>query len=185
MPPKASPPQEVQLKNEHFQAILQLIHNTCLGFERTPATFSKMNEEDLRDVILSSLNGVFEGDAHGEAFSKQGKTDIYLKVSKGGVFIAECKFWEGKKTLEEAVLQIFDYLTWRQSHGVIILFSRNREFTTVLETVKVAIPTLPMYAKSVEQVSAAHFKAIHHLKEDEKKLIEIHYLIYNLYSAKP
>jgi len=94
-----------------------------------------MGEEDLRDVILSSLNGVFEGDAHGEAFSKQGKTDIDLKITKGGVFIAECKFWDGKKTLEEAVSQVLDYLTWRQSHGLIILFSRNQGFTSVLRKV--------------------------------------------------
>lgn len=95
MPPRPTQPEEIRLKEAQFKATLRLINHTCLAFERTPTTFLKLEEEDLRDIILSSLNGVFEGDAHGEAFSKLGKTDIYLKVSKGGVFIAECKFWQG------------------------------------------------------------------------------------------
>lgn len=184
IPPIPSQPEEMHLKEAEFKAILQLINNTCLGFERTPATFSKMEEEDLRDIILSSLNGVFEGDAHGEAFSKLGKTDIYLKVSKGGVFIAECKFWEGPRTVEQALSQILDYLTWRQSYGVVILFSRNRGFSDVVDTIKEIIPSLPMYVKGFNQVGDTHFQGIHHLKEDEKKLLEIHYLAYNLYCEK-
>ena len=128
MPPKATPPIELQLERDKFDGILELIDNCCRMFERTPATFSKMEEEELRDVILSNLNGVFEGNAVGEAFSKLGKTDIYLKVAKGGVFIAECKYWKGPKTVEETVAQILDYLTWRHSYGVVILFSRNKGF---------------------------------------------------------
>lgn len=128
IPPKASQPEELQLRKEQFDAILGLINNTCLGFEITPSTFSKLQEEDLRDIILSNLNGVFEGEAHGEVFSRFGKTDIYLMVSKGGIFIAECKIWDGQKSIGDAVLQILNYLTWRNSHGLVILFSRNKGF---------------------------------------------------------
>lgn len=41
-----------------------------------------MGEEALRDVLLVSLNSIFEGKATGETFSKRGKTDIYLNINK-------------------------------------------------------------------------------------------------------
>ena len=116
-------------------------------FERTPLTFSKLEEEELRNVILSHLNGVFDGNAVGEAFSKRGKTDIYLPINKGAVFIAECKYWKGAKTLESAVKQILGYLTWRNSFGVIILFSNRKSFTNILSTVDENISKFKLLCK--------------------------------------
>ena len=184
MPPKATPPIELQLERDKFDGILELIDNCCRMFERTPATFSKMEEEELRDVILSNLNGVFEGNAVGEAFSKLGKTDIYLKVAKGGVFIAECKYWKGPKTVEETVAQILDYLTWRHSYGVVILFSRNKGFSPVIQSLSEMIVKVPSYVKGFKKLEDTHFKAQHHLPEDDKKLVEIHFMVYNLYAER-
>ena len=62
-------------------------------------------------------------------FSNRGKTDIYLDLSDGAVFIAECKIWRGPSVIVEAVKQILGYLTWKDAYGVIILFSRNKEFS--------------------------------------------------------
>jgi hypothetical protein len=180
-PPQSSPPKEYILEREKFNAILNLIDNSCRMFERTPLTFSKLEEEELRNVILSHLNGVFEGNAVGEAFSKKGKTDIYLPVNKGAVFIAECKYWKGAKTLESAVKQILGYLTWRNSFGVLILFSNRKNFTDILATVDENISKLNSYVRGKEKIAANHIKAYHCLPEDEKKLIEMHYLVYNLY----
>ena len=184
IPPKATPPIEFQLERDRFSAILDLINNCCRMFERTPTTFSKMEEEQLRDVILSNLNGVFEGDAIGEAFSKLGKTDIYLKVARGGIFIAECKYWRGPKTIKETVAQILDYLTWRHSYGVVILFSRNKGFSAVIESLSEMVVKVPSYVKGFEKVGETHFRAQYHLPEDDKKLIEIHFIIYNLYAER-
>lgn len=184
MPPKATPPVELHLELDKFNAILTLIDNCCRMFERTPSTYSQMEEEQLRNVILSSLNAVFEGDAMGEAFSKLGKTDILLKVSKGGIFIAECKYWKGAKTVEDSVDQILDYLTWRHSYGLVILFSKNKGFSGVIESLSDAIPKLRTYVKGMEKVEDTHFKAEHHLPEDDKKIVELHYLVYNLYARR-
>lgn len=181
IPPKAHQPIEYILELNKFNAILNLIDNSCRLFERTPLTFSKLEEEELRNVILSNLNGVFEGSAVGEAFSKKGKTDIYLPINKGGVFIAECKNWEGPKTLEHAIQQILGYLTWRNSYGVLILFSKRKNFTDVLKTIDSKISEISSYAKGKEKIGQNHIKTLHYLPEDEKKLIEIHCLTYNLY----
>jgi hypothetical protein len=184
MPPKTTSQVEFCLKSNEFNAIIELIDNCCKMFERTPATFSKMEEEELRDVMLSSLNGVFEGDAVGEAFSKFGKTDIYLKVNKGHVFIAECKYWKGPITLEGSIAQILNYLTWRHSYGVVIMFSRNKGFSDVIESLFGTIPKVASYVKGLEKLEDTHYKALHHLPDDDRKLVELHYLIYNLYAEK-
>jgi hypothetical protein len=43
------------------------------------------------------------------------------------------------------------------------------------------IDELPSYANGTEKLTSSHFRAFHYLPEDNKKLIEIHYLVYNLY----
>lgn len=181
MPPKVTPPVEFQLERDKFHSILELIDNCCRMFERTPPTFSKMKEEELRNVILSNLNGVFEGGAVGEAFSKLGKTDIYLNIEKGQIFVAECKYWKGPKTIEESAKQILNYLTWRNSYGVVVLFSRNKGFSDVIDAVSKEIERTSNYVKGFEKMDETHFRARHSLPEDDKKLIEIHFVVYNLY----
>jgi hypothetical protein len=154
--------------------------SSCGQFERTPSTFTKLDEEELRNVILSNLNSRYEIEAVGEAFSKRGKTDIYLRVQEGGVFVAECKNWAGAKTIEEAVNQILNYLTWRDSYGVVIVFSRRKAFTKVLETAATHILQLPSYKDAFKKIDDSHFSGWFALPEDEHKLVELHFIIYNL-----
>ena len=49
------------LDAERFGAIMELLESQCQQFERTPQAFSELQEEGLRDIVLSSLNAVFEG----------------------------------------------------------------------------------------------------------------------------
>ena len=74
--------------------IIKLIDNQCLQFEKTPKTYNKFDEPNLRDLILANLNSVFEGKATGETFNSNGKTDIYLNIDKGNILVAECKNME-------------------------------------------------------------------------------------------
>jgi len=164
-----------------FRAVLELIDSSCRQFERTPSTFAGLHEEQLRDVILTNLNGVFEGEAVGEAFSKGGKTDIYLRFSKGTVFVAECKYWRGPRSLLEVVDQLLNRLTWHESYGVVILFSRNKGFTKVLHAVSEVIPRIPTYAEGLAKTEGNHFTAWCHLPEDADKRISVHVLVFNLW----
>ena len=77
--------------------------------------------------------------ATGEAFSKSGKTDILLRVRDGVVLVAECKFWHGAKKYGETIDQLFGYLTWRQTYGIVITFSKNKGLTGVAEAAKEAV----------------------------------------------
>lgn len=175
----AKAPEKSEVLGEKFYAILELIKGSCGQFERTPLTFAKLDEEELRNVILSNLNSGYEIEALGEAFCKRGKTDIYLSV-ESGVFVAECKNWAGPKTIDEAVIQILSYLTWRDSYGVVVIFSQRKGFSKVLEAAANHILRLPSYVKGFKKLEASHFSGSFALPEDERKLVELHFMIYNL-----
>jgi hypothetical protein len=169
-----------RLKPEEFQTILDVIEGQGATFERTPQTVAKLDEEDIRNLILSSLNAVFNLGAVGEAFSKRGKTDIYLVVPEGGIFIAECKIWYGPRTVAEAVGQILGYLTWRDAFGVVLVFSRNKGFSSVLGAIPEAINDIPSLRGDLYTVDEHHWLARHTLPGDESQTVEIHYLAYNI-----
>jgi hypothetical protein len=129
------------------------------------------------------LNSIFEGSASGETFSKIGKTDIYLNVSKGQIMIFECKFWHGQKAYESSMNQLFDYLTWRENFGIIITFNRdNMNFSDIIETAKTATCIHRTYvAKSLNPIEKTHFSSLHKFPQDDKKKVEIHHLFFSIF----
>jgi hypothetical protein len=171
-----------RLKPEEFQPILDVIEGQGATFERTPQTAAKLDEEDIRNLVLSSLNAVFSLGAVGEAFSKQGKTDIYLVVPEGGIFIAECKIWRGAHMIGEAVGQILSYLTWREAYGVVLLFSRNKGFSGVLGAIRAAIKDIGSLRGELHRVDDHHWFARHTLPGDGSETVEIHYIVYNIWA---
>lgn len=173
-----------RLKPEEFQIILDVIEGQAITFERTPQTVTKLEEEDIRNLILSSLNAVLNLGAIGEAFSNRGKTDIYLVVPEGGIFIAECKIWYGPHSIAEAVGQILGYLTWRDAYGVVLLFSRNKGFSNMLSAIPQAIEDINSLRGEFHQVDDHHWLARHTLPGDESQTVEIHYLVYNIYAEE-
>lgn len=178
--PRAESKQIPRLASSTFDTILEVIEGHALTFERIPQTVSKLGEEDIRNLILATLNGTLNLGALGEAFSKQGKTDIYMVVPEGGIFIAECKIWQGQHVIGEALGQILGYLTWRDAYGVVLLFSRNKGFSGVLDAVPAAIKDTPSLRGDVSQVDKHHWSARHVLAGDEQQTIEIHYMVYNI-----
>lgn len=171
-----------RLKPDEFQPILDVIEAQGATFERTPQTVAKLDEQDIRNLVLSSLNASFNLGALGEAFSNRGKTDIYLAVPEGGIFIAECKIWGGPHTIDEAVKQILDYLIWRDAYGLVLVFSRNKEFSKVLNAIPEAIKGLVSMRGELHQIDEHHCSARHALPADDYHTVEVHYLVYNVYA---
>jgi hypothetical protein len=120
------------LPEEEYENILKITHGMSLMIERSPRAFSKMQETELRDIILVQLNGHYEGNASGETFNGNGKTDILIRYNNTNVFIAECKFWTGKKGLAEAIDQLLGYTTWRDTKTSVILFHKGNNLSKVL-----------------------------------------------------
>lgn len=185
VPPTPRAQQRPLLERDKFDAIIELIDNQCRAFERTPAAYKIMTEEMLRDVILSSLNGVFAGAATGEAFQGLGKTDIHLRISQGEVFICELKVWRGPATLAEVVKQLLERLTWRDAYGVAIVISRNADFTGVLRSIENLLPQLPeIRPGSLRELGENAFVTRFSLPSDPLRQVEIHVRAYNIYTSR-
>ena len=122
---------EPALEVEHYEHILGVISNMVLVMERSPHAFAQMGEEDLRTHILVQLNGHYEGQATGETFNYEGKTDILIRVEGRNVFIAECKFWKGAEVFKETIDQLLRYTAWRDTKTAIIIFNRNKNLSAV------------------------------------------------------
>ena len=91
-----------------------------------------MREEDLRQHFLVQLNGQYEGQASGETFNFEGKTDILIRAEGRNVFIAESKFWRGPESLRETIDQLLGYASWRDTKTAILIFNRQKNFSEVL-----------------------------------------------------
>jgi len=102
-----------------------------------------------------------------------GKTDILVKYTDGtNLFVAECKFWKGEVMLHQTIDQLFErYLTWRDSKKTIILFVKNKDFSSVLSTIEEAIPKHQYYVRSAGARGESSFSYVFHFPTDKGKII--------------
>lgn len=126
---------EPTLSKKEYENILEVVYDMALVIERNPQTFSELNEEGIRNLFLMMLNSHFKGQATGETFNYKGKTDILIRYEGKNAFIAECKFWRGKKRLIDAIDQLLKYISWRDTKTAILIFNKNIDFSTVLEKI--------------------------------------------------
>jgi hypothetical protein len=119
------------LGDNEYEVVLKTLRDSSMALERNPQSFRDADEETIRDHLIVPLNGLFHGQATAETFNGNGKTDILLRSEGKNVFIAECKFWNGPAAFDEAVDQLFNYLTWRDCKCAILVFNRNRDSTAV------------------------------------------------------
>lgn len=108
-----------------YQDILDAVRAWATSLERTPGTAAKLDEEELRDLLLGNLNTYWQGGAGGELFNGSGKTDILIRHGDRNAFIAECKIWRGPKGVADALDQLLSYLVWRDSKSALIMFIKT------------------------------------------------------------
>jgi len=139
------------MSQKMYTDILKVVYDAGKSMEKKPALYLDKDEEGLRDLFLFILETRYVGiTATGETFNKKGKTDIILKYSADNtnLFVAECKFWKGPSEFQQAINQLFDrYLTWRDSKVALMFFVQNKDFSKVLETVKIEAKKHPYYKK--------------------------------------
>ena len=113
-----------------YSDILSSIIHTASYMENHVGTFSYMEEEHIRDHILSMLNGMLSIRATGETFNGNGKTDILYPYKEKNLFIAECKVWHGQSEFLKAIEQLEGYLGWNDAKTALLIFYRNKESMT-------------------------------------------------------
>lgn len=136
---------EWTLADEQYEQALALLANYRNGFERNPSLTADAGEDQLRDLLLFNLNGHFHGQAVGEAFNRNGKTDILIRVDNRNVFIAECKIWDGPSKFREAIDQLLSYLVWRDTKAALLIFVRSSDLTGITAKAIEAITSHPNF----------------------------------------
>lgn len=118
---------EPVLADAVFHDVLDVVRSWAASLERTPMTTAKLDEEELRDLLLGTLNGYWRGAAGGELFNGRGKTDILIREGDRNAFIAECKIWRGPQGVADALNQLLSYLVWRDSKAALVMFIKTAD----------------------------------------------------------
>ncbi|MDD5242434.1 MAG: hypothetical protein PHU49_00310 [Syntrophorhabdaceae bacterium] len=168
----------------NYEAILKIIADMVLVMERSPKAFQDMHEEDFRQHFLVQLNGHFEGAATGETFNYEGKTDILIRVNGKNIFIAECMFWKGEKSLLDKIDQLLGYASWRDTKTAVLVFNRNVNFSKVIEGIPETVKKHSNYKKSLEYKSETGFRFILHHKDDKNRELTLTVLGFNVPSGR-
>lgn len=129
-----------------YQDVLRAVRAWANSLERTPGTAAKLNEEEVRDLLLGNLNTYWQGAAGGELSNGSGKTDILIRHGDRNAFIAECKLWHGPKAVADALDQLLGYLVWRDPKAALVMFIKTKDPATTIEKLHAAVEAHPSYA---------------------------------------
>lgn len=162
---------EPTLDMQEYENILSVMSNMVMVMERSPMAFKDMKEEDIRQHFLVQLNGQYEGQATGETFNYEGKTDILIRAEGKNIFIAECKFWKGAKAFTETIDQLFGYTTWRDTKTAILVFNRNKNFSEVVSQIPDLVKQYPYYKRQLPYISETGFRFVLHHRDDKNREI--------------
>lgn len=171
LPPASAAPfkPEPQLSDADYEHILGVIGNMAHVMERSPSAFATMDEEDLRTHFLVQLNGHYEGQATGETFNYEGKTDILIRSDGKSIFIGECKYWGGPKKFTETIDQLLGYSSWRDTKVAVIVFSRNKDFTNVVSSMDQTAKEHPNFKRDLGKKSETSFRYVFAHRNDPNR----------------
>ena len=171
---------EPALGVDDYEHILSILSNMAAVMEHSPRAFKDMGEEDLRTHFLVQLNGQYEGQATGETFNYEGKTDILVKEDGKNIFVAECKFWTGPAGLTKALDQLLGYTAWRDTKTAILVFNRDRNTSIVLEGVSKTVQEHPNYKAERETELETEFRYIFGHRDDTNREITVTILVFDV-----
>lgn len=175
---------EPTLPEEEYAFILSILKNMVQVMERSPHAFEKMGEEDLRTHFLVQLNAQYEGQATGETFNFQGKTDVLIRAEGRNVFIAECSFWGGEKKLLEQIDQLLSYLSWRDTKTALLIFNRNANFSDVLSKIAAAVPKHPCFKKALGKTDDSSFRYLFGQPNDRNRELTLTVMAFDIPEGK-
>jgi hypothetical protein len=163
---------------------LLVLRHEGISFERTPTTYAVHDEEELRDILLAHLNSYFKGQATGETFRKNGKTDICIEFENRAAFVAECKLWRGNQAVIEAINQLLGYLTWRDVKAALIIFNKDvAGFKQIQDKVLNILREHPNCVRAEFLPGTSEWRMILRSREDAERLITLRVLLFNLYTT--
>ena len=170
---------EPTLDEEIYRSIIRICREVGIEMERHPSIYAGKDEEMLRDHFLMVLSTHFES-ATGETFNRSGKTDVLIKHEKSNVFVGECKFWRGEKSLTKTIDQLLGYLTWRDSKAAILMFIPNKQLDPVLEQITPIVEQHKCHIKTFESQNQGCSEFKLHLLDDATRTVSLTVLCFHI-----
>ncbi len=162
-----------------YEEILNTMEKMSSVIEQSPNVYSKMGEEEIRNIFLVGLNDQY-GEAGGETFNYQGKTDILIKNNGGNVFVAECKFWKGEQVFLDTISQLLGYTTWRDTKTAILVFNKNKNLSQVLAQITSTAQKHKNYKKEQNISGETKFRFVFTLPQDSNREVIITILVFDI-----
>lgn len=162
---------EPAIEHQAYEDILSMLRGMSVTMERCPAAFRGLEEEHLRMFFLATLNAQFDGAATGETFNSEGKTDILIRIEGRNLFIGECKFWKGPSGFAETIDQVLGYAQWRDCKLAILVFNKNKDFTSVLTKIRETTKAHPSFRREVSTGDQTSFRcAVRHRDDPDREM---------------
>ena len=182
-PSTAGTSPEPGISDDDYELILKVIGHQGRAYEKTPRTFSRLNEENIRDLILAQLNVYFVGAVTGETFRNKGKTDICVQQDDRAAFVGECKVWSGSENFSRALNQLLGYTTWRDSKAALIVFNkRNKGITEIENKISAALKEHSLFIREIRTNEKGEWRIEASDANDKDRQITVHVFLFNLYS---
>lgn len=187
MPPASSTPYkpEPALAAADYEHILAVMQSMTQVMELSPSAFHDVDEEALRSHFLVQLNGHYQGQATGETFNYEGKTDILIRSEGRNIFIAECKFWSGAKKASETIDQLLGYSSWRDTKTAVVLFNRNRDFSKVLAAIPEIVREHPQFKRELPGSSETTFRYLFANRDDPNRELYLTVMAFDVPTPRP
>lgn len=155
-----------------YEDVVQTIEQMTRAMERTP-TAAKLDEEEIRNLILFVLNANYRGAVAGEVFNGKGKTDILLRWDDANAFIGECKFWKGPKAFHDAIDQMLGYVTWRDTKAALIVFIRGGKPDEIMKKAQQTMCEHSSYKSEMLSSNPTRADYVLSSKHDDERLISV------------
>src|SRR6266498_119516 len=176
---------EPMLAEADYEAALGVLRNSRNALERSPSMTARLNEEQIRDLLLVNLNARFEGTAGGEVFNGEGRTDILIREADRNIFIGECKIWKGPKTIRDALDQLLRYLVWRDTKAALLLFLRSSHASEAIKKSIAEIEANPNFKRRGRHDSDERIDFVLYANEDPAREIQLAFLPFALGTSRP
>lgn len=180
-PKQTIPEKNFEIPDKDYSNIKNILSQVCNSFEHSPSAYRKLNEEELRDILLANLNTHYDSLATGETFSKSGKTDIRIQFENKSAYVAECKIWHGISEFKKAITQLFSYTTWRDIKTSLIIFNKEiKDFTLIVTKIKNELNTNELKI-NVSEISKNEWQCTFRKTLDSQELIQLHVIVSDIY----
>jgi hypothetical protein len=167
---------EPALADADYEAALAVLRNARNALERSPSVSGKLDEEEIRDLLLVTLNAQFEGKAGGEVFNCAGKTDILIREGDRNVFIGECKIFDPRnkqsvdRVVSGALTQLLGYLVWRDTKAELLLFIRDTDVSNVVVKAVRTVTTHSSYKRPGKTNSEERHDFVIHASDANREI---------------